>query len=159
MVNILVIPIDYKRHCFFFFFFFRGSRRYKRNLGFVSFRFCRLCIPTLLKFSLQRLTNTMEKNTAFSSSAADTRCTYNQKEVPADVSPSSPPARDSVKRQTAESDQEVGVGQEGSSSLTPDSSEDGPSHEDAPDGGLTAWLVVLGAWCSSFCSYGWINSK
>lgn len=29
---------------------------------------------------------------------------------------------------------------------------------DAPDGGLTAWLVVLGAWCTSFCSFGWINS-
>ncbi|KAJ6787995.1 hypothetical protein PWT90_01107 [Aphanocladium album] len=28
----------------------------------------------------------------------------------------------------------------------------------APDGGLQAWLVVLGGWCSSFCSYGWINS-
>ncbi len=27
------------------------------------------------------------------------------------------------------------------------------------DGGLTAWMVVLGAWCASFCSYGWINSK
>lgn len=26
------------------------------------------------------------------------------------------------------------------------------------DGGWTAWLVVLGAWCASFCSYGWINS-
>ncbi|KIN02991.1 hypothetical protein OIDMADRAFT_195593 [Oidiodendron maius Zn] len=24
--------------------------------------------------------------------------------------------------------------------------------------GVAAWLVVLGAWCSSFCSYGWINS-
>ncbi|KAI5459325.1 putative monocarboxylate transporter [Mariannaea sp. PMI_226] len=29
---------------------------------------------------------------------------------------------------------------------------------DAPDGGLTAWLVVLGVWCTSFCSFGWINS-
>ncbi|CAM1508849.1 Fc.00g025880.m01.CDS01 [Cosmosporella sp. VM-42] len=29
---------------------------------------------------------------------------------------------------------------------------------DAPDGGLVAWLVVLGAWCTSFCSFGWINS-
>lgn len=29
---------------------------------------------------------------------------------------------------------------------------------DAPDGGVTAWLVVLGAWCTSFCSFGWINS-
>ncbi|OAQ66140.1 MFS transporter [Pochonia chlamydosporia 170] len=28
----------------------------------------------------------------------------------------------------------------------------------APDGGLVAWSVVLGAWCVSFCSFGWINS-
>jgi hypothetical protein len=28
----------------------------------------------------------------------------------------------------------------------------------APEGGTTAWLVVLGAWCISFCSFGWINS-
>ncbi|KAG6040620.1 hypothetical protein E4U41_007684 [Claviceps citrina] len=28
----------------------------------------------------------------------------------------------------------------------------------APDGGTLAWLVVLGAWCTSFCSFGWINS-
>ncbi|KAJ9144306.1 MFS general substrate transporter [Coniochaeta hoffmannii] len=27
-----------------------------------------------------------------------------------------------------------------------------------PDGGRAAWLVVFGAWCVSFCSYGWINS-
>ncbi|KAK3939650.1 major facilitator superfamily domain-containing protein [Diplogelasinospora grovesii] len=32
--------------------------------------------------------------------------------------------------------------------------------EDAgpPDGGAAAWLVVLGAWCCSFSSPGWINS-
>ncbi|KAF4458508.1 major facilitator superfamily transporter, partial [Fusarium albosuccineum] len=30
---------------------------------------------------------------------------------------------------------------------------------DAPDGGLTAWLVVLGAWCTSFCSFGWLTSE
>jgi hypothetical protein len=30
--------------------------------------------------------------------------------------------------------------------------------KDAPDGGMIAWLVVLGAWCTSFCSFGWINS-
>jgi hypothetical protein len=29
---------------------------------------------------------------------------------------------------------------------------------DAPDGGIAAWLVVLGAWCASFCSFGWLNS-
>ncbi|GAM43933.1 hypothetical protein TCE0_060f19151 [Talaromyces pinophilus] len=28
----------------------------------------------------------------------------------------------------------------------------------SPDGGLAAWLVVLGAWCTSFCSFGWLNS-
>ena len=27
-----------------------------------------------------------------------------------------------------------------------------------PDGGAAAWLVVLGAWCCSFCSPGWVNS-
>ncbi|CAG8959232.1 hypothetical protein HYFRA_00012590 [Hymenoscyphus fraxineus] len=27
-----------------------------------------------------------------------------------------------------------------------------------PDGGAAAWLVVLGAWCCSFSSLGWINS-
>jgi hypothetical protein len=26
------------------------------------------------------------------------------------------------------------------------------------DGGTAAWLVVLGAWCCSFSSPGWINS-
>ncbi|CAK7244541.1 MAG: hypothetical protein STHCBS139747_006083 [Sporothrix thermara] len=28
----------------------------------------------------------------------------------------------------------------------------------APDGGLAAWTVVLGTWCTSFCSFGWLNS-
>jgi hypothetical protein len=26
-----------------------------------------------------------------------------------------------------------------------------------PDGGLKAWLCVLGGFCSLFCSFGWIN--
>jgi hypothetical protein len=30
---------------------------------------------------------------------------------------------------------------------------------DAPNGGARAWLVVLGAWCTAFCSFGWLNSK
>lgn len=33
-----------------------------------------------------------------------------------------------------------------------------PNFSDAPDGGLAAWLVVVGAWCTAFCSFGWINS-
>ena len=28
----------------------------------------------------------------------------------------------------------------------------------APDGGALAWLVVFGAWCASFCTFGWLNS-
>lgn len=32
------------------------------------------------------------------------------------------------------------------------------SFADVPDGGWQAWLVVFGAWCTSFCSFGWINS-
>lgn len=27
-----------------------------------------------------------------------------------------------------------------------------------PDGGVEAWLVVLGAWCGMVCTYGWLNS-
>ncbi|CAD0107558.1 unnamed protein product [Aureobasidium uvarum] len=30
---------------------------------------------------------------------------------------------------------------------------------DNPDGGKDAWLVVLGAFCCMFCSFGWINCK
>lgn len=26
-----------------------------------------------------------------------------------------------------------------------------------PDGGLEAWVVVSGAFCCLFCSFGWIN--
>ena len=34
-----------------------------------------------------------------------------------------------------------------------------PSGSDPPDGGTVAWLVILGAWCISFCSFGWLNSN
>ncbi|KAJ5658503.1 monocarboxylate transporter [Penicillium longicatenatum] len=32
------------------------------------------------------------------------------------------------------------------------------NNDAAPDGGAKAWLVVLGAWCALFCTFGWINS-
>lgn len=32
------------------------------------------------------------------------------------------------------------------------------SADPPPDGGLQAWLMVLGAWCALFCTFGWINS-
>ena len=28
-----------------------------------------------------------------------------------------------------------------------------------PDGGMAAWLVVAGAFCCVFCSFGWINCE
>lgn len=31
--------------------------------------------------------------------------------------------------------------------------------DEAPDGGLAAWSVVLGSWCVLFCSFGWINCE
>lgn len=34
-----------------------------------------------------------------------------------------------------------------------------PSPDNPPEGGFQAWTVVLGAWCCSFCCYGWINSE
>lgn len=33
----------------------------------------------------------------------------------------------------------------------------GTNPADFPDGGLEAWLVVLGGWFALFCSFGWIN--
>lgn len=33
----------------------------------------------------------------------------------------------------------------------------GVNPADFPDGGVEAWLVVLGGWCCLFCSFGWIN--
>ncbi len=30
---------------------------------------------------------------------------------------------------------------------------------DFPDGGLQAWLVVSGAFCCLFCSFGWVNGE
>lgn len=33
-----------------------------------------------------------------------------------------------------------------------------PQHV-APDGGTRAWLVIVGIWCTAFCSFGWLNSE
>ncbi|EXJ96412.1 hypothetical protein A1O1_01538 [Capronia coronata CBS 617.96] len=41
---------------------------------------------------------------------------------------------------------------------TEKSSPPGIPGNDGPDGGVAAWLVVLGVWCTSFCSFGWLNS-
>jgi hypothetical protein len=58
-------------------------------------------------------------------------------------------------RQEYNSEESVGV-QKGEG----ETFNDAAKVEDAgpPDGGTVAWLVVLGAWCCSFSSPGWINS-
>ncbi|KAF4339304.1 monocarboxylate transporter 2 [Fusarium beomiforme] len=56
------------------------------------------------------------------------------------------------------SDLEDGTIQPEPGATEPKTSAEPAAHSPAPDGGLTAWLVVLGAWCTSFCSFGWINS-
>ena len=33
------------------------------------------------------------------------------------------------------------------------------SHDSCPDGGIRAWMVVLGGFCCLFCSFGWINCR
>lgn len=33
----------------------------------------------------------------------------------------------------------------------------GSNPSGAPDGGLAAWLVVLGGWCALFCTFGLVN--
>jgi len=35
----------------------------------------------------------------------------------------------------------------------------GPNPTDFPDGGLQAWLVVVGGFCAVFCGFGWINCE
>jgi hypothetical protein len=35
----------------------------------------------------------------------------------------------------------------------------GPPPEGPPDGGLRAWLTVVGAFCGMFVSFGWISCK
>jgi len=40
-----------------------------------------------------------------------------------------------------------------------ESNEELPIVDQPPDGGLETWTVVLGAWCCSFCYFGWMNSK
>ncbi|KAK8043502.1 major facilitator superfamily transporter [Apiospora rasikravindrae] len=45
----------------------------------------------------------------------------------------------------------------GASSVESSDVEDN-GEDETPDGGAKAWLMILGAWCCSFCSYGWVNS-
>ena len=62
---------------------------------------------------------------------------------------------ETTKNQAQEGAKSEGAGEtaEGSNETVP------PAYtKDAPDGGMVAWLVVLGAWCTSFCSFGWINN-
>lgn len=41
----------------------------------------------------------------------------------------------------------------------PADADKGELHDPAPDGGLRAWLALLGSWCMLFCTFGLINCK
>ncbi|PWY87145.1 MFS general substrate transporter [Aspergillus sclerotioniger CBS 115572] len=49
-------------------------------------------------------------------------------------------------------------GSSGSRPLSTPDIEEAQTDELPPDGGVTAWLVVLGAWCAMFSCYGWLHS-
>ncbi|KAB5523171.1 putative MFS transporter [Coniochaeta sp. 2T2.1] len=88
------------------------------------------------------------------------RCRYHEEE------PDSPqtPGGSNSSRKIADSDKEQrhGRGEPSVQSREGDAETQGlpvaPEIDAPPDGGTAAWWVVLGAWCVSFCSYGWINS-
>lgn len=68
----------------------------------------------------------------------------------------------SVKKEnepTPQTDDSGANAPEGSNDVDAEKAQFKPPGSDAPDGGTTAWLVVLGAWCTSFCSFGWLNSN
>ncbi|KAH7303926.1 major facilitator superfamily domain-containing protein [Stachybotrys elegans] len=68
------------------------------------------------------------------------RCTYTDRET----------GNEDPLAQTAESEKEIGVSTDNETSID--------ETDKIPDGGAAAWLVILGAWCASFCAYGWINT-
>jgi hypothetical protein len=41
---------------------------------------------------------------------------------------------------------------------TPVENKDQSVHHEFQEGGLKAWLVVFGCWCTSFASFGYVNS-
>lgn len=54
-----------------------------------------------------------------------------------------------------------GEGREGANEKaigTPIENKDQPVHHEFPEGGMKAWLVVFGCWCTSFASFGYVNS-
>jgi hypothetical protein len=69
------------------------------------------------------------------------------------ITPSSPRLSETTLQNQAPFNNEKSDLEDGSTQFEAKPATGGP-----PDGGLTAWLVVLGAWCTSFCSFGWINS-
>jgi hypothetical protein len=46
---------------------------------------------------------------------------------------------------------------EGPATATAESNRENQNLDVFPDGGLEAWLVVAGGFCTVFASFGWIN--
>lgn len=83
-----------------------------------------------------------------------TRCTYHN-----NVPDSQPPGDSDSADRIAESDKEQQHHRQESDLDSTERETLSGAHGAPPDGGTRAWLVVLGAWCASFCGYGWINSE
>lgn len=90
-----------------------------------------------------------EKATATTSAATDLERTLSNSFANVDGAVSVPP----VERRVTDEEKQQQIDDNSDATAVDDG-----QNTAAPDGGLQAWLVVLGAWCASFCSYGWINS-
>jgi hypothetical protein len=55
------------------------------------------------------------------------------------------------------SNAEIGGGDTAEHSLRDDRPDSEKWETQAPDGGLAAWLALLGSWCMLFCTFGLIN--
>lgn len=66
-----------------------------------------------------------------------------------------PPADPS--REPFNTEPEVGLGDTTEHSAREDQPDSEKWEAKAPDGGLAAWLALLGSWCMLFCTFGLIN--
>ena len=85
----------------------------------------------------------------FTNMTQDAAATKSAELEPKTIASPSPPINDDADKSTPSDDIEPAPEE------TPKPSDFGPP----PDGGLQAWLVVAGGFCTVFASFGWINCE